>query len=175
MMWAHILSLAKVSDKEMVDLVLHAMGKPLMQLSIHKCFVNPATDERPKTTEQEQKEKLENFILLQADSSAVEQASSFELTCLLAATIWLHLKRKFLNEGTSKDTCRMFAVREKQLSNILSGSRYIGDTEPKGPSPRGKKQKLVAAKNPDEDDENEDDPHLSAPKEDRSSMKGRPN
>ena len=29
-MCAHILSLTKVSDKEMVDLVLHAVGRPLM-------------------------------------------------------------------------------------------------------------------------------------------------
>ena len=63
MICAHISSLAKVSNKEMVDLVLQAMGRPLMQLNIQEHFTNPTTDERPKTTEQEQKEKLEKFIL----------------------------------------------------------------------------------------------------------------
>ena len=52
-MCTDISSLAKVSDKETVDLVLHAMGRPLMQLNVPEHFVNPATDERPKTMEQE--------------------------------------------------------------------------------------------------------------------------
>ena len=33
-MCTNILSLVKISDKEMVDLVLHAVGRPLMQLNV---------------------------------------------------------------------------------------------------------------------------------------------
>ena len=118
---------------------------------------------------------MEKFILLQSDSPAVEQAPRFGPTCLLAAAIWLHFKRKFLNEGTAKDTCRKFTVREKQLSKISSGSRYKGGTNPKGPLARGKKWKLVPTKKPDEDNEEEDDPQPSDPKEGRSAVKERPN
>ena len=104
-----ISSLAKISDKETVDLVLWAMGRPLMQLNVPEHFVNPTMDERPKTTEQEQKEKLEKFILPQSDHPEVEQAPRFGPTHLLAAAIWLCFKKKFLNEGTSKDACRKFS------------------------------------------------------------------
>ena len=52
-MCAHISSLAKVSDKEMVDLVLCAVGRPLVQLNIPEGFVNPTVNTRPKTTEQQ--------------------------------------------------------------------------------------------------------------------------
>ena len=93
----------------------------------------------------------------------------------MAAAIWLHFKRKFLNKGTTKDACRKFTVREKQLSKILSGSRYKGGTDPKGLLARGKKQKSVPAKKPDEDNEEEDGTQPSASKEGRSAMKGRPN
>ena len=37
----------------MVDLVLQAMGRPLMQLNVPECFANPTMDERPKMMEQE--------------------------------------------------------------------------------------------------------------------------
>ena len=62
-------------------------------------------------------------------------------------------------------------MREKQLSKILSGSRYKGGTDPKG---RGKKWKSVPAKKPDEEDDEEDNPQPSASKEGKSAMKGRP-
>ena len=57
----------------------------------------------------------------------------------------------------------------------MSGSRYKGGTNPKGPLARGKKQKLVPTKETDEDYNEDDDPQPSAPKESRSAMKGRPN
>ena len=93
----------------------------------------------------------------------------------MAAAIWLHFKKKFLNEVTAKDTCRKFTVREKQLSKILSGSRYKGGTDLKGLAARGKKWKSVPTKKPDEKDDEEDDPQPSASEEGKSAMKGRPN
>ena len=56
----------------MVDLVLQAMGRPLIQLNVLEHIANPTMDERPKTMEQEWKEKLEKFILPQSDHPAVE-------------------------------------------------------------------------------------------------------
>ena len=108
-MCAHISSLAKVSDKEMVDLMLCGVGRPLMQLNIPKRFVNPAVNARPKTMEEEQKEKLEKFILPHTDSPTVERAPKYGPTQLLAAAIWLRFKCKFL-KGTAKEACRCFVV-----------------------------------------------------------------
>ena len=63
--------------------------------------------------------------------------------------------------------CRKFEVREKQLSKILSGSKYKGGMDPKrdmkGPLARGKKCKSVmsniAVKQPEqEDNDDNDDP-----------------
>ena len=61
----------------------------------------------------------------------MERAPKYGPTQLLAAVIWLGFKCKFLNEGTKKEACRRFEVREKQLSKILSGSKYKGGTDPK--------------------------------------------
>ena len=102
MMCAHISSLTKVSNKEMVNLVLHAVSRPLMQLNIPEQFVNPTVDTIPKTTEQEQKEKLEKFILPHTDSPAVERVPKYDPSWLVAAAIWLRFKHNFLNEGHSE-------------------------------------------------------------------------
>ena len=74
---------------------------------------HPTVDEKLKTMEQEQKEKLKKFILPHTDSPAVERAPKYCPTWLLAAAIWLRFKCKFLNEGTAKEACRKFEVREK--------------------------------------------------------------
>ena len=102
-MCAHISSIVKVSDKETVNLVLCTVGRPLMQLNIPKRFVNPAVNARPKTTKEEQKEKLEKFILPCTDLPAVERAPKYGPIQLLATAIWLRFKHKFLNEGTAKE------------------------------------------------------------------------
>ena len=47
-MCAHISSLTKIMDKEMVDLVLHAVGRPLMQLNVPERFVNPTVMQDPR-------------------------------------------------------------------------------------------------------------------------------
>ena len=47
-------------------------------------------------------------------------------TRLLAAAVWLHLKCKFFNGGTTKEACTMFEVWAKQLSKLLLGKVYLG-------------------------------------------------
>ena len=109
-MCAHISSLAKISDKEMVDCVLRVVGRLLMQLNIPERFVNLVVDPKPRTSEQEQKEKLENFILLRTDSPLMEHALTFGPTRMLAMAIWLRFHHKFLNEGMTKEACHKFKV-----------------------------------------------------------------
>ena len=152
-----------------------------MQVNVPERFTNPTVNARLKTMEQEQKEKLEKFILPRADSPAVVRTPRYRPTRLLTAVIWLKFKHKFLNEGTVKEACRKFEVREKQLSNILSGSKYKGGADPKdtkGPLARGKKHKSMksntAIKEPEQDDDNDNQPPPPR-KEHRRTIKGWPN
>ena len=78
----------------------------------------------------------------------------------------------------------MQEVREKQLSKILSGSKYKGGTDPKRdtkvPLARGKKHKSVksniAIKQPEQEDDNDNDDLPPPPtKEGRSAVKEQPN
>ena len=146
-MQAHISSLAKISDKATVDAILWAVGRPLMQLNIPKCYINSASDPKPKTTTEERKVKLAKTILPHSDSPGIIHSPSFGPTRLLAAAVWLCIKRKFLNKGTTKEACSKFEVRPKQLSKVLSGSKYRGGTEhkkeSKEPEGRGKRRKSI--------------------------------
>ena len=110
-------------------------------------FVNPTVDPRPMTSAEERKDKLMKVILPRSDSPRMERSPKYSLTRLLFAAIWLCFCCKFLNEGTAKEACQKFEVRLKQLSKILSGSKYKEGTdtkkEQKGPKARGKKHKSV--------------------------------
>ena len=54
-------------------------------------------------------------------------------TYILAAAIWLKLRRKFFNQGTTKEACELFDMRAKQLSRVITGKRYLGGMQKKGP------------------------------------------
>ena len=58
---------------------------------------------------------------------------------ILAAAVWLKLKRKYFSVGTAKEACELFQVRAKQVSRILMGRKYLGGK--KAPVQRGKKRK----------------------------------
>ena len=101
-------------------------------------------------------------------------------TRLLAVALWLKLKLHYLNSGTAKEVCQTFSVTAKMLSKILSGKRYLSSSgKAKGPKERLKKRKSwrsdMAVMKPDEDDDDNDDNQPPAPKEARSSVKGRLN
>ena len=60
-----------------MDCVLRVVGRLLMQLNVPERFMNLAVDPKPRTCKDEQKEKLEKFILPKTDSLAVECALTF--------------------------------------------------------------------------------------------------
>ena len=39
--------------------------------------------------------------------------------------MWLKLSKKYFNEGTVKEACKRFEVRAKQLSQVLTGKKYL--------------------------------------------------
>ena len=53
-------------------------------------------------------------------------------THILAVAIWLKLRRKFFNQGTAKEACKLFDVRVKQLSHVITGKKYLGGMQKKG-------------------------------------------
>ena len=76
---------------------------------------------------------------------------------ILAAAVWLKLKRKFFNQGTAKEVCELFNVRAKQLSWVVMGRKYLGGTQKKRPKEWLKKKKStrshMAVKEPEEEEE----------------------
>ena len=47
-------------------------------------------------------------------------------TRILAAAVWLKLRRKYFNTGMVKEACKLFQVRAKQLSCVLTGCKHLG-------------------------------------------------
>ena len=53
-------------------------------------------------------------------------------TRLLAALLYIKIKRTFLNEGTQKEMGELFLVKAKQLSKVIMGRKYLGRKDKKG-------------------------------------------
>ena len=121
---ANISSLAKITNPETFDMVMKAAAWLMIQINIPEHYLSPVQDPPPKTTAEECLSQLEKVLLLQP--SSLTQEPWYRPTRLLAAVVWLHLKCKFFNGGTTKEACTMFEVQAKQLSKLLSGKVYLG-------------------------------------------------
>ena len=132
---ANMSSLAKITDPETFDMVMKAAAWPLIQINIPEHYLSPVQDPPPKMTTEEWLSQLEKVLLPWVASLAWEPW--YGPTHLLAAAIWLHLKCKFFNGGTTKEACTMFEVQAKQLSKLLSGKVYLGGT---GGATKGKQK-----------------------------------
>ena len=89
------------------------------------------------------------------------------------------LNQMFFNQGTQKEACGFFTMREKQLSRLIIGCKYFGGTGKRKSTDDGdddkcskhhhKKSQLAetAVKDPEED--------TTRPKEGHSGVKDRPN
>ena len=121
---ANISSLAKIADPETFDMVMKAAARPMIQVNVLERYLSPVQDPPLKTTAEECLSRLEKVILPWPKS--LTQEPRYGPTRLLAAAVWLHLKCKFFNGGTTKEACTMFEVQAKQLSKLLSGKVYLG-------------------------------------------------
>ena len=120
---ANMLSLAKIADPETFDMVMKAAAQLMIQINVLEHYLSLVQDPPPKMTTEERLSQLEKVLLPQVSSLAWEP--QYGPTWLLAAAIWLHLKCKFFNGGTTKEVCTTFEVRAKQLSKLLSGKVYL--------------------------------------------------
>ena len=98
----------------------------MIQINVLEHYLSLVQDPPPKTTAEEHLSQLEKVLLPQASSLAWEPW--YGPTRLLAAAVWLHLKCKFFNGGTTKEACITYEVQAKQLSKLLSGKVYLGGT-----------------------------------------------
>ena len=100
---ANISLLAKITNPETFDMVMKAAARPMIQVNILEHYLSPVQDPPPKTTAEECLSRLEKVILPWPASLA--QEPQYGPTRLLAAVVWLHLKCKFFNSGTTKEAC----------------------------------------------------------------------
>ena len=105
---ANISSLAKIADPENFDMVMKAVARLMIQVNVPERYLSLVQDPPPKTTAEECLSWLEKVILPQPASFT--QEPWYGPTRLLAAAVWLHLKRKFFNGGTTKEACTKFEV-----------------------------------------------------------------
>ena len=96
----------------------------MIQINVPEHYLSLVQDPPPKMTTEECLSQLEKVLLPQPSSLAWEPW--YGPTWLLAAAVWLHLKCKFFNGGTTKEACTTFEVWAKQLSKLLSGKVYLG-------------------------------------------------
>ena len=96
----------------------------MIHINILEHYLSPVQDPPRKMTTEECLSRLEKVLLPQPSSLA--QEPWYGPTQLLAAAIWLHLKCKFFNGGTTKEACTTFEVQAKQLSKLFSGKVYLG-------------------------------------------------
>ena len=112
----------------------------------NKCprqIFEPCKDPKPASTAEEVRQKLEK-LLPHSNSASIVHEPKNSPTRLLVAALWLHLRRKYINEGTAKEACTLFNISPKSLSNIMLGKRYASGTA------RGKrKQSHTAAREGD--------------------------
>ena len=168
-------------DAETFRLVLKVTVCPMVQLNIPPHYLDPVRDPEPKSAANQWAKKIESHLLPHENSAALHWEPKNSPTRLLVAVLWLKLKWWYLHSRRAKEACEMFEVRAKMLSKILSEKKYLGGgVKMKGPEERLKKRKSrksdTAVKKLGEDNNNDDnDDQPPAPKDNRSTVKGRPN
>ena len=121
---ANMSSLAKITGPKTFDMVMKAAARPMIQINTPEHYLSLVQDPPLETTTEKCLSRLEKVLLPQPLS--LTQEPRYGPTRLLAAAVWLHLKCKFFNGGTTKEACTTFKVWAKQLSKLLSGKVYLG-------------------------------------------------
>ena len=121
MVAANLGSLAKVTDWETLKLIMKSAAWPLIQMNVPEGFLDPVKDKEPRTLEEELAERIQKTTLPRLKAVCFKHKPKNGPTRILAAAIWLKLKRKYFSMGTAKEACELFQVRAKQLSRVLTG------------------------------------------------------
>ena len=128
---ANLSSLTKITNRNTLNMVMKATIQPLVQINMPDRFLNPVEEPKKQTSSEVLVNKLKKVLLLKNNTMAMECQPRNGPTRILAAALWLKLKRKFFSEGTVKEACQLFNVRAKQLSRVIIGCKYLGGTQQK--------------------------------------------
>ena len=108
---ANLSSLAKVTDWETLKLIMKGAVQPLIQMNVPEGLLDPIKDKEPQTLEQELAKEIENMILPRHKSACFKHKPKNGPMRILAAAVWLKLKRKYFSTGTAKEACELFQFR----------------------------------------------------------------
>ena len=99
---ADLSSLAKITDRETLHLVMKATIHPLVQFNVPEKFLNPVEDIKQKTSEEKLQEKLKKVLLPKHNTVAMARQPRNGSTRILAAAVWLKFNREVFLGGNSK-------------------------------------------------------------------------
>ena len=102
MVTANLSSLAKVTDRETLKLIIISAVQPLIQMNVPEGVLDPVKDKEPQTLEQELAEKIEKMILSRHKAVCFKHKLKNGPTRILAVAVWLKLKRKYFSTGMAK-------------------------------------------------------------------------
>ena len=155
---ANISAITKITDTDILDIVLGAAVRLLVQINFPENFLSPVTDPKPKTSTEKRKHKIIVNLLSNSKAWPIQKEPKNNPTRLLATVMYLKMKRMFLNEGTQRETEEKFLVHSKQLSKLLSGKHYLGGKDKKAMVWRKRKslRSSIAVKDPDNDGDNKE-------------------
>ena len=88
-------SLAKVMDWKTLKLIMKSAVWPLIQMNMPEGFLDPVKDKEPQTSEQQLAKKVEKTILPRHKAACFKHEPMNGLMRILAAAVWLKLKRKY--------------------------------------------------------------------------------
>ena len=149
---AMISALTKTTDADTLDIVLRAAVRPLVQINWPEKYLSLVADPKPTSPIEERRQIIIINLLPNSKLSQIQKEPRNNPTWLLAAVVYLKLKRLFLNEGTRRETEEKFLVHSKQLSKLLSRKSYLGGKDRKSMAKRRRKSlsSSTAVKDPDD-------------------------
>ena len=116
--------------------ILKASVRPLVQINIPPKILNPTIEEKPVMEDEVYRDKLRQALLPHERNTALRKEPWNNTTRLLAALVYIKLKKCYLNEGTQAETAENFDVKPKALSKLISGRKYLGRKDKKPPRKR---------------------------------------
>ena len=126
---ANLSLISKIVNAETFCMILRVSIRPMVQLMIPECFLDPIWDPDADTLRDTIMCKIEWDLLPKGDKPILVKEPDNGPTRLLCAVLWIKLSRLFLNKGMQKETAVIFCVREKQLSRLLTGHKYWDSTD----------------------------------------------
>ena len=119
----HQFNWPKVTYREMLQIIMKSAVHPLVQMSIPDGFLKPIKGKKPQTSEEGMPDKIQKMILPRPKAACWKHKPKNRLTRILAAAVWLKLCKKYFNTRTTKKACKLFQVRAKQLSRVLTSCK----------------------------------------------------